>query len=702
MAERPTDARRDRCDELARLLATDHGRRTAELQRLLGDRGSHARASPDARPPGPRPIQIWHPRSIDGDPIFERPESGPFADHYATRRRIPAAKPRGLRRICLFGESVAAGYLYAPHLTPAMVLEAQLSQVASGQACEVLDFARTNETLDNLVATVENALQLDPDLLVLFAGNNWNLLETPECSPYFPSTEGRAGYARALRTGGLAEVAEWSAHRQLRRASDALEQIASLATGRDLALVVVVPEVNLGDWQNRQPTPWLDGQDIKAWHRHYRSGLAALARGDGRHALEHAEEMLRLDGWSGPAGYRLMSRARARLGDRAGAEDAARAEVDNALYATQALLGSPQAGTMVQTLLRRFAERHGLPLVDLPRQFGEYLEGDLPDRRLFLDYCHLTSEGMRLAMAGVTSSVLQESSDQTSAPGWRVLLDRLPPPGVRPEADATAFLGAAMHTAHRMSALTPFQPLLEYWCERAAAASPEAIGAMQRILAVRATKLPEFMTRAELDNQAMECPLTPQHGWRYTHGDFVLRQAIQAVLARHGVAPESPTVPPLPDAGLELTDPCHVENPLDCFYPYLMPESGALRRAYLRFAWSEARFRFALSTPERLRIHLTVRAPDTTHTSAPTATVQINDEAVATLPLGRNWSRHTLELAVHQLQEGINRITLVWPDPDMDGGAALQRAIARLERDQDADIHPVFGEVGSVRVCPRR
>ncbi len=356
MTERPADIRRDQCDELARLLATDEGRRTAELQRLLAEPTSREETFRGAPSDGPEPIQIWHPRTIDGELVFVRSEPGPFSDHYAARSRIHVSKPHGVTRVCLFGESVAAGYLYAPHLTPAQLLQAQLGSVMHGRACEVLDFARTNETLDNLVTTVENALQVDPDLLVLFAGNNWNLLEVPECSPYFPSTSGRARYARALREGGLDEVAEWSARRLLHRASKALEHIAGVARRRNLPLVVVVPEVNLGDWENRQPAPWLDKQDIQAWHRQYQSGVAALSQGDGQTALEHAEQMLGLDRWSGPAGYRLMSRARAQLGDHEGAVRAARAEVDNALYATQALHGSPQAESMVQTLLRRFAE----------------------------------------------------------------------------------------------------------------------------------------------------------------------------------------------------------------------------------------------------------------------------------------------------------------------------------------------------------
>ena len=104
----------------------------------------------------------------------------------------------------LFGESAAAGYLYAPHLTPARVLESQLENLGGEGAFEVIDLARVNECLGPLVDTVSSSLQINPDLLVIFAGNNWNLLETPEVSPYAPSVTARQGYATALRSAGLA------------------------------------------------------------------------------------------------------------------------------------------------------------------------------------------------------------------------------------------------------------------------------------------------------------------------------------------------------------------------------------------------------------------------------------------------------------------------------------------------------------------
>ncbi|HYN20325.1 MAG TPA: hypothetical protein VE078_05155, partial [Thermoanaerobaculia bacterium] len=70
----------------------------------------------------PEPISIWQP---DGD-VWVRPDPLPLGDHYATRKVLRKKQAELPLRVVFFGESVAAGYLYAPHLTPAQVLEEQL------------------------------------------------------------------------------------------------------------------------------------------------------------------------------------------------------------------------------------------------------------------------------------------------------------------------------------------------------------------------------------------------------------------------------------------------------------------------------------------------------------------------------------------------------------------------------------------------
>ena len=280
------------------------------------------------RDDGRRPISIWQPGTIDGEPVFVRPEPGPFGDHYSARRVIPERCQRE-HRLCLLGESTAAGYLLAPHLTPGGVLQQRV-----GEEWEVVDLARTNERLESLAATAEAALQLAPDRLVVFAGNNWNLLETPEWSPYVPSTSARRDVAAMLREAGRPGPARAAAAALRRKVEAVFARVASLG----VPVIVVVPEVNLADWESPQPVGWLPGQGARRWYTLLAAARRALERGDLEEALARTVELLELDGGGVPTGLRLLSRISLTLGDQEDARTAARAAVDTVRYAAMAVL----------------------------------------------------------------------------------------------------------------------------------------------------------------------------------------------------------------------------------------------------------------------------------------------------------------------------------------------------------------------------
>ena len=119
---------------LAAQLGTPDGLRTARRLQREGffDEDDPAPFSAAPMRSGPKPISIWQPREIDGELVFERPVPLVMGDHFAARKQFPARKEPGSRRICFFGESVAAGYLYAPYLTPAAILHDYL-RASSGK-----------------------------------------------------------------------------------------------------------------------------------------------------------------------------------------------------------------------------------------------------------------------------------------------------------------------------------------------------------------------------------------------------------------------------------------------------------------------------------------------------------------------------------------------------------------------------------------
>ncbi len=662
----------------------------------------------------PRPISIWLPRETEGELIFERPDPGPLGDHYATRKAIPAKK-RARCRICFFGESAAAGYLYAPHLTPAQVLEEQLNHVGGPGAFEVVDLARTNETLGPLVATAQAAMQLAPDLLVIYTGNNWNLLETPELSPYAPSVPARQRYAEALAAGGVLGPARRARMEIAQLAGQAFAHIAEIAR-LGIPVLLVIPEVNLADWESLQPVVWLPGEGTARWYEALRRALALLAEGKTEEAQAAAWEMVELDSGTNPTPFRLLARALAVEGRREEARDACISEVDSQHYALLGFLGAPQATTVAREIQEHVARQHGFATVDLRPVFAEHGGSPLPGRRFFLDYCHLTVLGMQVAMAAVSAEVLRLTGSEsgTSPEGWRDLLERLPAPVVSPEADATAKLGAALHNAHRLLPVIAETKLslLMHWCQAALDASPGVAEALLAVAAARATPGPAVLSAALARNFASPYRLLLQHGWRWDFLDADLLQAIRNVLLRAGHPAAGEEIDRLllagyglPPEGADLSRPPFLAEPLARFFPEAMSSSGIPGRAAYRSPWPESTFCLICDATLEVDLTLTARLPAPPGLAGAESrrgevTLEVNGSPLGKLDLEARWRRHSLRIERGCLLRGLNRLTLRWPPPPPGGEERLAAVRRRLAEGIEADLHPVFGEVFSLLARP--
>jgi hypothetical protein len=470
--------------------------------------------------------------------------------------------------------------------------------------------------------------------------------------------------------------------------------------------------VNLADWESRQPVTWLPAGDTARWYGLHGRAAKALAREAWAEALAAAREMRSLDGGTCPTTHRLLARAFLGLGDAAEARRAAIDEVDAAAYATQAFLGAPQATTAARELLRGEARRHGFLAVDLREVFAAHTGSPLPDRRLFLDYCHLTAEGMRVAMAAVAAEVLELSGMVEAPPDWRGVLERVPALPVAPEADATAKLGAAIHSAHRLLTAGPKAPILEHWLEQALDASPAGAieAAMWDLIEARCAPCPAVLTAAQQRNLESPCRLQLQHGWQWDALDADLIEAICAVLERRG-SPARATAERLllehhavREEGTELAVPSFYHwEPLERFYPEVMNFEDLSRRATYRSPWPESSFCLIVDARRDVLLDLTARLPvpeGTWGDRKEPVECRVNGVPAGRLGLSSSWVRGTVRVEKELLRPGLNRLTLRWPPPPPAGEAVLRKVVERLELGLAADLHPVFGEVFSLLARP--
>ncbi len=735
------DPRKLACDELAERLSTPEGLRTARLLELTDilspppQTVSNSEPAQESLPTStnPLPISIWHPVALkltdseEARPQFQRPQPPPLGDHHARRSVIEARKPSGTRRVCLFGESVAAGYLLAPHFTPAEELERRLCQMNGDTDFEVVDLARTNETLGPMVTTLERSLQLRPDLWVIFGGNNWNLLETPAISPYVPSVRGRQLYGLALRRSGLAGPRRLARQQLRQKVDQAFNTIAELAKRQDIPVIIVVPEVNLADWEDRQPVPWLPGDGCRRWYEIYSQALRQLADGQFAETLRLADELLALDDGLCSTTHRLRVRALAADNRLVEARAAGEAEVEAGRYATQAFLSAPRISVSEQDLLRSQATRHGFASVDLPNLFAGVTGSPLPGRRLFLDYCHLTVEGVEVAMQAVADKVFGLCPPATRrAPLTRSRISPTGPrdspigPSVSPAASALAKLGAALHSAHRLLTVGDRHSTLLGWCREALADDPDIAATMLHLLIARCSPAPAVLTTVQQHQLATPHPLLLQHGWHWDYLDVDIIAAICETLEETTAKPSSddPTHPSScreqvqellleyhnvgPD-GVELTRPPYLWQPLERFYPEAMATRGMTGRAFYRSPWPTSSFCLITDATTAIELSLTCRLPTITEAATYCGELQlrINGLDVGSHSLEQSWKSKDFVIPPTAMDPGLNQLTLIWPPLPKVGDLALDNSILRLENGLEADLHPVFGELFSLRARRR-
>jgi len=650
-------------------------------------------------PDGPyRNISIWEPKQTPSGWEFQRPEPGPFGDHFSQRMRIPVEKPVGTRRIAFFGESVAAGYLYAPHLTPALVLESILKIAFPQHAIEVLDFSRTNETLDAMKRTAKAALQVDPDLMIFFAGNNFPLLELTEFTPHNPSVGVRQALGRHWRESGMLGVKDEEQRLLTRRVGGALTDLAEWLVARDLPAIWMIPEVNLLDWDHAQPPPWLPGYGLRDWYDLLAQARDAMANKAFEQVITCAWSMLELDGGSCPVAYRLLGLANHALGKLDQAREAFRYEIQASGYSGSCFLGAPQVTTQMRTLIKSVWCRYHLDVVDLAEVFQAKYPDSLPDRRLFLDYCHLTKEAMTVAMAALPLIIAKNLKFEAPLNASEAAVMEVPP-----QVDSLAYLGAAIHSSHRQFPIFPERTPWRFWLEKAIRNDSTATRKLCNYATLRVRPAPPVFTEIQDRELKRSAPFTPQHGWFYDYIDGPFLKTCFEIL---GVLDKSRAESVLEELltwqfdRLESTDlidpPYFLWEPLARFMPDVMPRTALPKSAHLRCPWPETRFALVADGRTDMQLNLTMRLPWVAEKDFRSwVTLHLDGGLVAQIEVGNQWQNHPVFLEGKRMKRGLNCLAITWPMPYLD---SVEDMTQNLLLGRHASFHPHFGEIFSIHV----
>src|SRR5215831_2426728 len=435
-------------DRLAQLTLTEDNMQLIKLLRLsdLFDQTTNSASNqlwpevvnnPSASSHKGDRVGIWERITKDGKSYFTRSlDRSEEWNYWANVGQIDSKG--GKRRIVLIGESVARGYFYDPTFTPAKALEMILQSYWGQDEVEVIDLART-ELGGELMELAKSALLLEPDAVIIFAGNNWGFTFT-----YYPKNIDVRPLISTLRDRGIPGLKQYAEDRLSTDVKRLVREVASLYEAQNVPLIWMIPEFNLGDWRDAETNaPHLANDTNQKWITYRKEAESALRNGDIGAASTMAKSMIDLDQKICVTGLHILAECSQREGDLDGARRYLETARDALIWDTSRHI-TPRPYSVIQETLRKEVTRYGNGLVDLPLLFRQYLKNELPDRRLFLDYCHMTSEGIRIAMAAAASSILQIFD------GLDVSWSAVNSKQVRrtKELEGEAFFLAAVHNAH--------------------------------------------------------------------------------------------------------------------------------------------------------------------------------------------------------------------------------------------------------------
>jgi tetratricopeptide (TPR) repeat protein len=698
---RPSEQFKALANRVARLADSAEGRNTLLLLRwcnLLGyandgaspwpsrSAGEPARAYEDSSSETKRSVRvgIWERKT--GDYFARAMDVFPEWGLWANVGRIEK-KGRKLR-VVLVGESVARGYLYDPQFNLAMVLTKILQRQLGNEAVEVVDLARTNLGLEVEELAI-SALLLEPDAVIIFSGNNWSLSRLyRNCDiPYIDA---------ALRDQGIPGLKRLIEERLRELVRGMVGTVASAYQRKGVRLIWTIPEFNLGDWRDPKTNAAYLADELNwEWILLSQTCEQHLQSGDLAAASEYASKMVELDQSTNAAGLYVKAEFSRRLGDAEQARHYFELARDAAIWDPSQYF-SPRVYSAAQQVLRQEANRCGNELLDLPELFKDHLGSDLPDRRIFLDYCHLTAEGIQLTAAGMASRVLRVIKG-VDVP-WRALLAFGISPTPQVEAE-TAFL-AAIHNAHFWQR----QQVVQHHCQRAVSSSSRIAKLMLSFAELQLRNAPMLMCRAAEQIAEWSSPSIQNYllGHNNQQLDRVLLDAIVATLKPLGIDCRERFAELLRDEhsvvqrDIDLLDYYYCSAALqEKETVWMTPREGFHRERmsdYYKAYWIESKFTFVGQSNRLVNLRLTCRLP----TLEPSRiAITVNGAEVATLTVGAKWASWDIAVPAEVVSDGVNEVLIHWPRPRFADCRPLESAAEDLTDTFAPEFFAIFGEIHS-------
>ncbi len=380
-------------------------------------------------------IARLHPASRDLGVLFKEVSPGNY--RYELNKQdvvFKAPKPDDVYRIFCFGGSATMGSIYNPVSGFPQHLELMLTESAKGGRVQVINTGKNAFNSDQVRATLRESLRFQPDMLVVYAGNNEltqyravNQVETPllYSIKVFLLQNSRLYTVLNMMTPDAFEMAAARfredadvppdvnlyppSRREIIRENYLInmKKMVRLAREQDVPIIISTTANNVREWP---PT--------KSW---YPEKMTSKKRALLRDKCSEAEEYLHENKFSQAESLidqvlsAHSSHARARF--IKGKLELEKGEVENARRQFYMALDNNDARIMRapsshQRGVREIAEKHDVPLVDMHRVFNRKSAHGLAGFELLDDYCHANLEGQAVMAAEFAEKITRLDADR--------------------------------------------------------------------------------------------------------------------------------------------------------------------------------------------------------------------------------------------------------------------------------------------------
>lgn len=685
---RPTHAQLQQISDIVTALRSGS---VADAQQLFEQ---YHRAAPMPPPATPQEEQEGegHPSADEWIGIWKK-ERGNDGHHYRRDAAMRndwhnwadvetfALRP-GAKKIVFLGESVARGYLLDPAYNPAKILQHLLDMHTSPGGTQLIDLARSSMLFSELQALVRETAVLQPDMIVLFAGNNWDILSVAGADT--------AAYGEVMQL-----IASGNIRRRLMPLTRKIFQKAITSLFGELRrlhprarVVVVVPGFNLLDWRSapeEQLIPRMHPRQLREWINARDRALTALGQNRFEALVAFSAKLIELD-HTNPLGYELMAQAALSVDGTERAGELLEAAKDLSIYGRN-FTSKPRCFSFTQEILRRECGPHGFQCVDVPALLRQHLQGNLPGRELFFDYCHLSVKGMKLVCSAMAAAMLRDLAGRQVAP--EALIDACPDADAATQAHAHFF--AAVHNAHYGQDIG----IVRYHCAKALEHDAGIAGLMVSYARLNSLRTDSLLCKAFRDmirNGSLK---------QYRDGQSLLhpysKKLLDTLMADAMIAVLSTQMPSLRGEIDELLLEQHGigDEPEDLLQSYYSLFNFFVTynqsRPYYRSSFDRSVFVFVTDAAAGCRFSITLRNGNIVREDA-IAAFRLNGHLLKELEAGAGWKSHTVMAGKDLLRKGINTVEIAWPLPGDEDDAAGDAAVSSVE-EWWREYYCSFGEI---------